>query len=119
QTQYVDKTVQPGRTYHYRVTAINAAGASKPSSPSNPYLAHPTLPAPDAPTAQHDGIARFTITWPTPEGVETNSVQGYRLERRAANGEWMVLVPHTGPNVTTYQDLELTIGVAYQYRAAA
>lgn len=119
ETQYLDQGAQAGGAYRYRVTATNDAGDSDTSSPSEIFQAHPALPAPQAPTLQHVGARHLMLTWEAPSGVSANSIQGYRLERRAGDSEWQVLAPHTGSAHTTYDDLALQAGVTYQYRVAA
>lgn len=119
ETQYADHTAQAGNAYQYRVSATNAAGDSQHSAPSTTYEAHPALPAPAAPTITHAGAARLNINWSPPEGVNPNTVAGYRLERRQGNSDWHVLTPNTGPDHQQYEDRELTIGEQYQYRVAA
>jgi len=117
-TYYVDHTTQPGNAYRYRITATNIVGSSSPSAPSTPYEAHPTLNPPSRPNAKPSGVASIRLTWTNPEGVDPNEVQGYRLERRADNGDWATIVTHTGPGVLTRDDPALNIGTTYQYRIA-
>ncbi|GAU87381.1 hypothetical protein RvY_00244-2 [Ramazzottius varieornatus] len=45
-TEFTDDTVQPNKTYEYRVTAKNAAGPGKPSEVSKPIKAKPMKEAP-------------------------------------------------------------------------
>lgn len=45
-TEFTDDTVQPNKTYEYRVTAKNTAGPGKPSEVSKPIKAKPMKEAP-------------------------------------------------------------------------
>ena len=114
-TYHVDASAEPGATYRYRVTAVNAAGASEPSPASDWHQTHPTATAPGAPTVNIAGTARLHVAWT----AATGEVTGYRVDRRQDDGAWATIVANTASTATAYTDTNLTVGAAYAYRVAA
>ncbi len=75
---------------------------------------------PEAPadlTAALDSSDRVRLSWQAPGG-ET-SVTGYRIERHAGDGNFIVLVTDTGTTATEFVDTGVQPGTTYTYRIRA
>jgi titin len=106
----------PGRTYVYRVRAVNEAGASVPSDADAVQI--PGDAGAPAATRVEAGVLSpraIRLAWRDVEG-ET----GYRIERRVdgTDGPW-TQVATTAANVTRYVDEGLEPGKTYLYRVRA
>ena len=121
---YVDTLVEAGTSYVYRVAARNSAGLSERSSFLDADL--PAAPAPELPdpptdlTAVAVGETQIALSWSAPEGVDTSSLLGYRIEV-SADGEtgWADLSADTSNTTTTYAHSDLSPGTTRHYRVSA
>ncbi len=119
ETTWIDTTVQPGRTYCYRVRAVNGAGvAGPPSVPINASVAAgevrtitetqfetvsetdevivevevPLLPAgPTGLTAMAEGEEAIALTWSGPDRLYDQPVSGYEVEASEDGELWKTL----------------------------
>ena len=103
-------------TYYFRTYATNAEGTGygeiKSFTLEIPYT------EPGQPTALDKSIqAEITISWTAPIDDGGTPVTGYKIERKASDGDWAVIVANTGSTATTYTET-LPQGV-YQYRVSA
>ena len=125
-TTYVDRSVTGGTRYVYRVTAVNAAGASERSSYTNVETLPPPVPTQptslEAEAASHEGI---DLAWDDPGD---SSITGYRILRRSRDGDAygdgqgaaeFVEVGTTGGAATEYEDRSVTPRTRYVYRVVA
>ena len=116
-TSIVDEAVEGGRTYFYRVRAINTAGDSPYSKVDSVTTTDVPVGAPLAPRLESALVAPRSVrlAW---TNVERET--GYRLERRVdgTDGPW-ALIATTGADVTTYLDEALEPGRTYLYRVRA
>jgi fibronectin type 3 domain-containing protein len=112
---YRDATLQPDRTYAYRVRAVNAAGSSAYSNAEQVT----TLPnPPTAPTGlAANAVTRTSValTWTDTSSVES----GYRVWRWDAGTAVYTLINTTVANATSYTDTSVAAGTRYVYYVTA
>ena len=119
-TSYSHTDLPPATTRHYRVSAINAKGASLPSN-----TAHATTEAdlPGAPTdlaAAAEGTSRIILQWNAPDYDGGASISGYRIEVSEDEGAtWGDLVEDTESNRTRYTHSDLAPASTRHYRVSA
>jgi fibronectin type 3 domain-containing protein len=109
-----DTNVAEGRTYEYRVRAVNSSGDSAPSNRARRQI-------PMTPPAVPTGVAltvtsgtQIDLAWTDASKNET----GFTIERRA-DGEEFAKVGDVRANVTRFRDTGLTPGTTYTYRVKA
>ena len=118
-TAWTDTSVTNGRSYTYRVTALDVTGNESPASV--PASATPQAPAdttrPSAPAgltaSSLDGGVSLAWT-PSPE----NDVAGYRIYRRTTSGDWPAK-PLQEVSGTETVDRDVVAGTSYEYRVTA
>ena len=128
-TSYTDDTVEPERSYAYRVQAVSPQGLSGP--PPDLPVDTPAAPAleeeeaaepPDKPrgleaTATHGQVV---LTWDDPDD---DTITGYVILRRIPGvdpeGQFSELVSNTGTDATTYTDDTVSAENRYTYRIKA
>ena len=119
-TQYHHIGLDPGSTWYYRVSAINAIGAGEPSKVASAST-DPVVP--DPPTklaATANGATRIDLTWLAPEYEGGARVTGYRIDVFEPGGaEWQVLVANTRSTSTDYAHTGLDPASTRTYRIAA
>ena len=115
-TEYVDRDVEDGIKYVYRVKALNDARAGTMSNVARVKYVEPLGAPGDLVAVVDDGVA---LTWTAPtEGTVT----GYRILRRQVGGASKKLVEHvpdTGNTATEYVDRDVEDGIKYVYRVKA
>lgn len=110
--QYIDTGVTLGRSYVYRVVAINAAGSSESNEVVITHAAGvPTAPTSLATSTDGDGII---LNWQDNASNETY----YQVERRTGSGGW-VSIALVDANRTTYTDKAISANTDYAYRVRA
>ena len=123
ETRYTDDTVEPERTYVYRVLVISAHGTSPPSHDvivSTP--ATPTTEPPDEPPAMPTGLLSteatydtVTLTWDDPQD---DSITGYVVVRWAlvwSSSGFTTIAADTGTADTSYTDETVEGKTEYLY----
>lgn len=114
---FTDRSVENGRTYHYRVVAVNASGAG-PSS--NLATATPTAPVqpPAAPTGLTlvSGDKQITLSWTAPVGTLVTTYSVFRSTTPNITGGVPIV---SGLTANTFVNTGLQNGVPYYYRVAA
>ena len=119
-TTFTHTGLQPGTTRHYRVSAVNVAGAGEPSN-----VAHATTEAtvPDAPTglgATANGISQIDLAWTAPTIDGGAPVTGYRIEVSTTRGAtWRTLEANTGNTAAAYSHTGLDPATRRDYRVSA
>jgi cellulose 1,4-beta-cellobiosidase len=107
-TNYTDAGLDPGMTYYYVVTALNATG----SSTSTEAGATTAPPAPAAPSVTA-GDGQAALAWTAAAGAT-----GYTILRATdAAGPYTAVA--TGVAATNYTDTGLDPGTSYYYRIVA
>ncbi len=106
-TSYSDPNLLGSARYFYRVSAIDATGASIPSSvvsqvnrPSAVTGLSMTMP----------NQTQLVLNW-----TETTGESGYRIQRSADGGSTYTTVTTVGANIPSYTDTGLTAGLSYTY----
>ena len=119
-TEYAHAGVGPGSTWHYRVSAINAAGVGRPSTMAE-ATADPVVP--DAPTglaATESGTSRIDLAWTAPGYDGGARITGYRIETSEdAGATWTILVDDTRFSGTAFPHTGLVPGSTWHYRVSA
>lgn len=110
---YEDQTVEPEKTYFYRVRSESELGDSPFSEPAVAIL--PPLPVPVAPTlsAQPTFDSSIQLAWTSSPGA-----QSYLLERREERSDWVEVVQISDGQLS-YLDGPLIADVGYTYRISA
>jgi hypothetical protein len=110
-----DPLVVPGKTFYYRITAINVLG---PSTTPSTVLTVPVLAAPTVLTATAGATNSRTITlgWK----YTNNNQTGFVLDRSTDGGKtWTLNIAPITANTTSYTNTGLTRGTTYTYRIRA
>ena len=120
-TTYAHIGLAAGTTRHYRVSAINAAGAGGPSNIDDAITGAITVPgAPTNLSASTGGETRINLSWTAPGDDGGSSIIGYRIEVSPdGNANWTELVADTGNTATTYAHIGLAAGTTRHYRVSA
>lgn len=115
-TTYADTTVQPSTTYHYRVSARNAGGASAPTTAITAATGSAPSTVPAAPanlTASAAAATIVNLSW------SDSSNESYYILERSSGGGAFTQVSAPGAGITTYQDINLLAATSYTYRIRA
>ena len=117
---YSHRNLQPATTWHYRVSAINAAGLGAASAVAQ-ATTDATLPgAPRNLTANADGTSEIDLSWQRPSSDGGAAVTGYRVEVSANGGaSWQTLVANTRSSATAYSHTGLAPATTRHYRVSA
>ena len=119
-TDYTHTGLEPATTRHYRVAALNSAGASPPS---NEATATTDATVPDPPTdlqAEANGTSQIDLAWSAPEYDGGAAVSGYLIEESRDEGDtWSELVANTGSTSTAYSHTGLAPATTVHYRVSA
>ncbi|MCD6111547.1 MAG: fibronectin type III domain-containing protein [Thermoplasmata archaeon] len=115
-TTYRDTGVTNGRTYYYRVSAVNGIGEGELSE----EVSATPLGAPSAPRnlVARGGDGYVVLTWEAPADDGGSPIIGYKIYRGTSSGNETYLTM-VGGNETTYNDTGLTNGQTYYYRVSA
>ncbi len=145
-TTYKQTGLTTGKTYIYRVSAINSVGTSipsnevvvKPTKTSSPTsstnsqsttattvtttqsLTSSNNVTPSQPTGLTGTMTSSTsilLSWISPSNTGV-SITGYKIEFKTDIDQWSVLVANTGA-VNSYSVTGLTTGTSYTYRVSA
>lgn len=113
-TSFTDASVAASTVYHYRIKAVNTAGASAYYSIST------TTPAP-SPPATPSGVVLRVISGSQLQVAWGNVVNetGYVIERRTDDPLSWQQVGTTATDVLVYNDTTVVTGLQYWYRVKA
>jgi len=125
-TQYTHTGLLTGKTYIYRVSAINSVGTSNPSlesvvTPKNtsaPPLNKPPNP-PSSLTAVAYSGTQINLSWTSPTSNGGPPVTAYKIQYKLDSANFTNLVSNTGTSDTSYYHSGLTTGHTYTYRVFA
>ena len=115
---FVDTGLSAGTTYHYRMVAINAIGASSFSNAPS-VIAGDVPSQPQSVVAQAVSDTAVQIQWQASNG-NGYAVSGYKVERSTDGGTtWTVISSNTQSSTTTYNDSGLTPATDHLHRISA
>ncbi|MFI5415819.1 MAG: fibronectin type III domain-containing protein, partial [Nitrososphaerales archaeon] len=115
-----------GKTYIYRVSAINSNGTGSPSpevlvTPTS-SSAPPKNIAPNPPQSLSASVYSSTqvnLSWIAPSSNGGPPVTGYKIDYMLDTGNFTNLVPNSGSSFTAYSHTGLLVGHTYTYRIFA
>ena len=106
-----------GKTYGFRIRAVNAAGRpGLPSTEIRVTLRQPPLKPTGVTATAGDG--QVTLTWDNPDDATISKWQYQQKQADGAYGPWMD-VPNSTASTTRYTVTGLTNGTAYGFRIRA
>jgi len=126
-TKYNQTSLGTGKTYIYRISAVNAIGQSIPSSPevearplssSGPLKNIPPNP-PSALVATPYSGTQINLSWNPPTDNGAYPVTGYRIQYSIDSGSFANLTANTGSTNTGYSHTGLSTSHTYTYRVFA
>ena len=125
-TTFTHTNLITGKTYIYRISAINSIGTG---SPSPEVVATPTSSstppkniAPNPPqslTASIYSSTQVNISWISPSSNGGPSVSGYKIDYKLDSGNFTNLVSNSGSSITAYSHTGLQVSHTYTYRVFA
>ena len=122
-TTYTHTGLLPATTYHYRISAINAAGTGNSSNVDHATTDAASVSVPDAPTgltATASGSTQIHLSWTAPSNDGGATITGYHIEMSTdAGANWSDLVANTESSATTYTHTGLPEGATRHYRVYA
>ena len=115
-TSYTVTGLSNGKTYGFRIRAVNAAGNGAPSAEIRVTLLQPpSRPTGVTATAGHGQI---TLNWNNPDNATISKWQYQQKQGDGSYGPWMD-VPNSTASTTSYTVTRLTNGVVYSFRIRA
>lgn len=111
--RYTDTDIQPAASYTYRLSALNAGGASQTVSLSFSNLAPGNFQA-QSPANQSGSGRNINLSWEAASGAT-----GYALQRRIGSGAFEDLAGASNLSTLSYTDSTVTTGTSYTYRIRA
>ena len=119
-TRYTHTGLDPGDTRHYRVSAINSAGAGEPSNEASATTEVGVPSIPLSFSASSVNQSEINLVWTAPLDDGGARITGYRIGV-SPNGssQWTILVANTRSSATSYTHRSLPPGTTRHYRVAA
>ena len=125
-TKYNQTGLTTGKSYIYRVSAINAVGTSNPSSEAVATPTSTSAPPKHIPPNPPTGLSatsysgtQINISWNTPVNNGGPPITGYKIEYSMDVGNFTNLVSNTGSTSTSYSHTGLSTQHSYTYRVFA
>ncbi|HXU95732.1 MAG TPA: fibronectin type III domain-containing protein, partial [Candidatus Nitrosotalea sp.] len=125
-TTFSHTNLNTGKTYIYRVSAINSIGTGNPSPE---VLATPTSSsappkniAPNPPQSLAASVyssTQINLSWSAPASNGGPPVTGYKIQYMIDTGNFTNLVANSGSSFTDYSHTGLQTGHTYTYRIFA
>ena len=119
-TSFSHTGLRPKTTYHYRVSAINAAGTGTPSNVAQ-ATTEATVPAvPGNLRATAVSSTEIALEWTAPGYDGGSAVTGYQIDISSDAGKnWQKLTNNTGSEATAYRHTKLSPATTRHYRVRA
>ncbi|HEV2193363.1 MAG TPA: fibronectin type III domain-containing protein [Nitrosopumilaceae archaeon] len=116
-TSYSHAGLTTGKTYIYRVSAINSIGTGTPSAEVSAIAA--TLPNPPTGlTATAVSTTGINLYWTAPNNGGS-PITGYKIEYKIGSGAYSVLAANTANTTVSYSYTGLKGNTTYTYRVSA
>lgn len=125
-TTYTHTGLVTGKTYIYRISAINAIGTG---SPSPEVLATPTStsapPKNIVPNPPQNLVAsvysstQINLSWRSPPSNGGPAISGYKIDYSIDSGNFTNIIANSGSSFTAYSHTGLQVGHTYTYRVFA
>ena len=120
---YTDGSAINGKTYFYKITAVNSAGESLPSNEASTTLCAPSCPNPLPPTGLKATPAPYgwiNLTWTASSDNGGYPITGYNVYRATASGGEVIFIETTPSSTFSWTDGNgLTCGQTYYYKVNA
>lgn len=111
-TSYLDKSVQAGKTYYYKVETLVNSNGKTGSSGDSKEVSGKTIAKTSINYVVSSGSSQMEIGWKS-----VNGAWGYRIKRCSVKGgSYKTVATVKGKNNTTYKDKSLTAGKTYYYK---
>ena len=118
-TTYTHRNLEPATTYHYRVAALNGAGAGPFSVPAG-AITDPAAPgAPRNLMATAVSHSRIDLQWDPPSDDGGALISGYRIEVSEDRRRTWTLLARRGAHTTSYSHTSLPPNTTRHYRVYA
>lgn len=125
-TNYTNTGLVTGKTYIYRVSAINSAGTG---SPTPEQVATPTSSSappknivpnpPQSLSASVYSSTQINLSWNAPTSNGGPTVTGYKIDYMIDSKNFTNLIANTGSSFTAYSHTGIQTGHTYTYRVFA
>ncbi|MBQ3378564.1 MAG: leucine-rich repeat protein, partial [Clostridia bacterium] len=107
-TNYIDSSVEPGKTYEYTVRSCVNGVYSTSYDDTAESITVPYDPVPITISDISYANGEVTLSWTGVTGMD-----GYRIYRKTGSGKWTTIVAST--TATSYTDTTVTEGTTYSY----
>jgi predicted phage tail protein len=125
-TKYNNTGLITGKTYIYRVSAINSVGTSSPSSEAVATPTKTSAPPKNIPPSPPTGLTatsssgtQINLSWNPPTSNGGPPITGYKIQYSIDSGNFANLVSNTGTVVTGYSHTGLSSAHIYSYKVFA
>lgn len=125
-TSFTHLNVITGKTYIYRVSAINSNGTGMPSpevlvtpTSSSAPLKNIAPNPPQSLTASVYSSTQVNLSWSAPLSNGGQPVTGYKIQYMLDTGNFTNLILNSGSSFTAYSHTGLQVGHTYTYRIFA
>ncbi len=114
-TSYIDRNIENGKLFHYKVSGVNDLGEGPFSQVID--VIPSSVPNPPRKLESIIGVDYINISWEAPGNDGGSPIMGYNVYRGINSLDWVLLV--SLPNVTTYEDNNVTMSLIYRYKVSA
>lgn len=125
-TTFTHTNLITGKTYIYRVSAINSNGTGNPSPEafttptSNSTPPENIVPnPPQSLTASVYSSTQINLSWSAPISNRGPPVTGYKIDYQLDGGNFTNLISNSGSSFTAYSHTGIQVGHTYTYRIFA
>lgn len=114
-TTYKDKKATTGKTYYYKVEAINKVNGDKGYSGNSKAVSGKTLATVSLSSVEAEDSKTINLTWKKVSGAS-----GYEIYRSTSkNGKYKQVAKVSGGRKTSYKDKTVSAGKTYYYKVRA
>jgi len=114
-TEYIDDNVEEGKSYEYRLKAVNSEGSSKWSPIFRRTIGKTTVSAPSRLRVSRERNFRHILKW----NDNSYNEEGFSIQRKESKeSEWKIIAS-VSADKTIYIDKNINTGTTYDYRVFA